>query len=75
VIDWLQLWAGELSNVVLAVFAVGSLVLRRPFTMAYAKDTTPPEHWDTRSARSSSRHRFRSGPAVPSRGAETTVRQ
>ncbi|MCV7278071.1 hypothetical protein H7J88_00160 [Mycolicibacterium flavescens] len=47
VIDWLQLWAGELSNIVLAVFAVGTLIARRPFTMAYAKDTTPPEHWDT----------------------------
>ncbi|OBB70774.1 hypothetical protein A5759_25230 [Mycobacterium sp. 852014-52144_SCH5372336] len=47
VIDWLQLWAGELSNIVLAVFAVGTLMIRRPFTMAYAKDTTPPEHWDS----------------------------
>ncbi|MEO3758886.1 hypothetical protein ABGB19_11450 [Mycobacterium sp. B14F4] len=51
VIDWLQLWAGELSNIVLAVFAVGTLALRRPFTMAYAKDTTPPEHWDTEAFR------------------------
>ncbi|WP_156431512.1 hypothetical protein [Mycobacterium sp. GA-1199] len=47
VIDWLQLWSGELSNIVLAVFAVGTLIVRRPFTMAYAKDTTPREHWDT----------------------------
>ncbi|SEH51206.1 hypothetical protein SAMN04489835_0766 [Mycolicibacterium rutilum] len=47
VIDWLDLWAGELSNIVLAAFAVGTLIVRRPFTMAYAKDTTPPEHWDT----------------------------
>ncbi|KUI16263.1 hypothetical protein AU193_15820 [Mycobacterium sp. GA-1285] len=47
VIDWLQLWAGALSNIVLAVFAVGTLIIRRPFTMAYAKDTTPREHWDT----------------------------
>ena len=51
VIDWLQLWAGELSNVVLAAFAVASLLLRRPFTMAYAKDTTPEEHWDTEAFR------------------------
>lgn len=47
VIDWLQIWSGELSNIVLAVFAVGSLIVRRPFTMAYAKDTTPREYWDT----------------------------
>lgn len=46
-IDWLQLWAGELSNIVLAVFSLVTLVLRRPFTMAYAKDTTPREYWDT----------------------------
>jgi multisubunit Na+/H+ antiporter MnhF subunit len=51
VIDWLQLWAGELSNIVLAVFAVGTLILRRPFTMAYAKDTTPREHWNTEAFR------------------------
>ena len=50
-IDWLQLWAGELSNIVLAVFAVGTLMLRRPFTIAYAKETTPPEHWDTEAFR------------------------
>ena len=47
VIDWLGLWAGELSNIALAAFAVATLVLRRPFTLAYAKDTTPPEHWDS----------------------------
>ncbi|MGV0853021.1 hypothetical protein [Mycolicibacterium phlei] len=47
VIDWLQVWSGELSNIVLAVFAVGSLVVRRPFTLAYAKDSTPQEYWDT----------------------------
>lgn len=47
VVDWLQLWSGELSNIVLACFAVGTLIARRPFTMAYAKDTTPSEHWDT----------------------------
>jgi hypothetical protein len=47
VIDWLQLWAGELSNIALAVFAVVTLLIRRPFTLAYAKDSTAPEHWDS----------------------------
>lgn len=51
VIEWLQLWAGELSNIVLAVFALGTLALRRPFTLAYAKDTTPREHWNTEAFR------------------------
>lgn len=46
-IDWLQLWAGELSNIALAVFAIVTLLIGRPFTLAYAKDTTPSEHWDT----------------------------
>ena len=46
VIEWLQLWAGELSNIALAAFAIITLVIRRPFTLAYAKDTTPKEHWD-----------------------------
>jgi hypothetical protein len=47
VIEWLQLWAGELSNSALAVFAIVTLLIRRPFTLAYAKDTTPREHWDS----------------------------
>jgi hypothetical protein len=46
-IDWLALWAGELSNIALAAFALVTLLVRRPFTLAYAKDTTPREHWDS----------------------------
>lgn len=46
-LDWLQLWAGELSNIALAVFAIGTLLIRRPFTLAYARDSTPAEHWDS----------------------------
>src|SRR3954452_25076959 len=44
-IDWLELWAGELSNVALAAFAIVTLLIRKPFTLAYARDTTPREHW------------------------------
>jgi hypothetical protein len=44
---FLELWAGEVSNVSLAVFAWCTLLIRRPFTMAYAKDTTPQEHWES----------------------------
>jgi hypothetical protein len=47
VIDWLEVWAGELSNIALALFAVLSLVIGKPFTIAYAKDTTPAEYWAT----------------------------
>lgn len=46
-IDWLELWAGELSNIALATFALVTLLIRKPFTLAYAKDTTPREHWDS----------------------------
>jgi hypothetical protein len=46
-IDWLELWAGELANAGLASFAIGSLIVRRPFTMAYARDTVEAKHWDS----------------------------
>jgi hypothetical protein len=47
VIDWLELWAGELANAGLASFAIGSLIVRRPFTMAYARDTVDAKHWNS----------------------------
>ncbi|MGW0161400.1 hypothetical protein ACWDUN_19035 [Mycobacterium sp. NPDC003323] len=47
VLDWLQAWAGELSSVALAAFAIVTLLIRRPFTLAYAKDTTPSEYWES----------------------------
>ncbi|MCH9762214.1 MAG: hypothetical protein K0U75_16390 [Actinomycetia bacterium] len=47
VISWLGMWAGELSSIALAGFVIVTLLIRRPFTLAYAKDATPEEHWDT----------------------------
>jgi hypothetical protein len=47
VITWLETWAGEVSNVALASFAIVTLLLRRPFTLAYAKDSTPEEYWES----------------------------
>jgi hypothetical protein len=44
--EWLGTWTGEMSNIALAVFAIGTLLIRRPFTMSYAKETTPEELWD-----------------------------
>jgi hypothetical protein len=44
---WLSTWTGEMSNIALTVFALITLVLRRPFTLSYAKDMTPEEFWDT----------------------------
>jgi hypothetical protein len=43
---WLSTWTGEMSNVALTVFAAATLLLRRPFTLSYAKDQTPEEFWD-----------------------------
>ncbi len=45
--DWLSTWTGEMSNVALTVFAVSTLVVRRPFTLSYARDMTPEEYWGT----------------------------
>jgi hypothetical protein len=47
VIRWLEVWAGEVSNGALALFALVGLLIRKPFTIAYAKDTTPAEYWHT----------------------------
>jgi hypothetical protein len=44
---WLELWAGELTNVALALFACATLIARKPFTVAYAKERTPQEYWDS----------------------------
>jgi len=46
-IQWLELWAGELTNVALALFACATLIARRPFTVAYAKERAPQEYWDS----------------------------
>lgn len=45
--EWLELWSGEIANITLAVFALAGLALRRPFTLAYARDEAPEEVWDT----------------------------
>ena len=45
VIRWLEVWAGELTNGALAVFALAGLLVRRPFAMPYARDTVSAEHW------------------------------
>ena len=42
---WLGDWAGELSNVAIAVIAGLSLLVRRPFTLQYARETTEEEYW------------------------------
>jgi hypothetical protein len=46
VVAWLELWAGEMSNIALVLFSLGSIALRSPFTLQYARETTPKEYWD-----------------------------
>ncbi len=46
VTDWLETWAGELSNVALVVIAVGSMLVRRPFTLEYAREEVSPALWN-----------------------------
>ena len=45
--DWLERWGGEMANIALVVIVLGSIVIRRPFTLQYAKEGTDPEIWDT----------------------------
>jgi hypothetical protein len=44
---WLGLWAGEVSNVAIALITLGSIAARRPFTLAYARETTARTYWDS----------------------------
>ncbi|AQT82514.1 hypothetical protein B1R94_02590 [Mycolicibacterium litorale] len=46
-VAWLELWAGEITNGLLAVYALATIAVRRPFTISYARDTVAPEHWNS----------------------------
>ena len=43
---FLSSWTGTMSNIALAVFATATVLIRRPFTLSYAKETTPEEFWE-----------------------------
>jgi hypothetical protein len=44
---WLELWGGEVANIALLVIALGSILIRMPFTLQYAREDTPEEYWHT----------------------------
>jgi hypothetical protein len=44
---WLERWSGDLSNVVIALIAIGSIVLHKPFTVQYSHESVHPRHWDS----------------------------
>jgi MFS family permease len=46
-ISFLELWAGEMTNIALALFVVATIAVRKPFTLPYAKETAPEEHWSS----------------------------
>jgi hypothetical protein len=43
---WLELWGGEVANAALLVITLGSVLIRKPFTLQYAREDTPREYWD-----------------------------
>jgi hypothetical protein len=44
---WLGIWADEVSNATIAAIAVGSILVRRPFTLQYAREQVDPEAWNS----------------------------
>lgn len=45
--EWLRVWADELSNIALVAIAAGSILVRHPFTLPYAREKVRPELWTT----------------------------
>ncbi|WP_406000975.1 hypothetical protein [Streptomyces sp. NBC_00829] len=44
---WLETYAGEVSNIALAVIAFGSMAIGVPFTIQYARERVDREYWDS----------------------------
>ncbi|MET8831643.1 hypothetical protein ABZX40_29000 [Streptomyces sp. NPDC004610] len=44
---WLETYAGEVSNIALVVIALGSMAVRVPFTIQYARERVDRRLWDT----------------------------
>ncbi|MFD6896038.1 hypothetical protein ACFWB0_15990 [Rhodococcus sp. NPDC060086] len=44
---WLEKWIGEISNITLVIIAVGSILIRMPFTLQYARDMVDPQFWNS----------------------------
>jgi hypothetical protein len=44
---WLGVWSSELSTIAIALVALVSLAIRRPFTLQYARETTDRAFWKT----------------------------
>lgn len=46
-ITWMEQWAGEITNIALTLYVVLTIAIRRPFTLAYAKESTESRLWDS----------------------------
>ena len=46
-LNWLELWGGEVANIALVVIALGSILIRRPFTLQYAREDVPKSEWSS----------------------------
>jgi hypothetical protein len=44
---WFERWSGDISNVLIMLIALGSIVVGKPFTVQYAHETIAQEHWET----------------------------
>jgi hypothetical protein len=44
---WLETYAGEISNIALVIIAFGSMAIRVPFTIQYAREQIAREYWDS----------------------------
>jgi hypothetical protein len=44
---WLETYAGEVSNIALVLIAFGSMAVRMPFTLQYAREQVDPSLWHT----------------------------
>ncbi|MET9961700.1 hypothetical protein ABZ128_22045 [Streptomyces sp. NPDC006326] len=42
---WLETYAGEVSNIALVLIAFGSMAVRLPFTLQYAREQVDPARW------------------------------
>ncbi len=44
---WLTMWARELGNITLFLLALGSILIGKPFTLQYARESVDQQYWDS----------------------------
>lgn len=44
-LDWLVRWINSLGSVALFLIVLISILIKKPFTLQYARETTPKERW------------------------------